>query len=175
MSQQPQASAGQPMPYRSNPWAILWGGLAAGSLDLTFAVIYYPLLGSTPLKVVQSIASGLLGRTAFDGGWRTGLLGLALQYVIATGACAAYWLASRKLATLTARPVFWGSLFGVAVYFFMKLVVLPLSAIPWHVTFEPTVVPWELAAHILFVGLPIALIVRAGAPAVGARPSTTAA
>jgi len=39
--------------------AILWGGLAAGALDITAAFVVYGLRGATPLRILQSIASGL--------------------------------------------------------------------------------------------------------------------
>ena len=44
--------------------------------------------------MLQAIASGLLGREAFSGGWWTASLGLGLHFLIATSAAALYALAS---------------------------------------------------------------------------------
>jgi len=58
-----------------------------------------------------------------------------------------------------------GLAFGVAVYFFMKYVVLPLSAVPRVGSFEPA----AMVGHALLVGLPIAVLAR---PAKG-KPANT--
>jgi len=47
----------KPKAYR----AILWGGLIAGTLDILAAFINSGLRGVSPTRVLQSIASGLLG------------------------------------------------------------------------------------------------------------------
>lgn len=49
------------------PQAILWGGLIAGALDITAACITSSLRGVTPVRVLQSVASGVLGAAAFKG------------------------------------------------------------------------------------------------------------
>ena len=49
-----------------------------------------------------------------------------------------------------------GLAFGVAVYFFMKYVVLPLSAVTRRTPFDPA----AMFGHALLVGLPIALFAR---------------
>jgi hypothetical protein len=48
--------------------AIVWGGLPAGGLDITAAFVIYGLRGASPVRILQSIASGLLGAAAFQGG-----------------------------------------------------------------------------------------------------------
>ena len=54
-----------------------------------------------------------------------------------------------------------GLLYGIAVYFFMNLVVLPLSRVP-HRPFVPS--PVMIAIHMLCVGLPIAWVLRKRTP-----------
>lgn len=135
--------------------AVLFAGLLAGVLDITAAFVIFGRRGATPLEVLQSVATGLLGRDAYNGGWRTGLLGGALHFLIATGAAAVFVVASRHLATLVRHPVIWGPLYGIAVYLFMNLVVLPLSAVPPR-PFVPNIV--MIIVHMLCVGLPIALV-----------------
>ncbi len=109
---------------------------------------------------MHSIASGLLGADAFNGGFKTAALGVVLHFVIATGATAVYYIASRKLPFLMRLAFITGPLYGIAVYFFMNLVVLPLSAVPFKVSFRPALLITGLIVHMLCVGLPIALVVR---------------
>ncbi|HET8647044.1 MAG TPA: hypothetical protein VFO85_16225, partial [Vicinamibacteria bacterium] len=77
--------------------AILLGGLVAGTMDITAAILLYARRGVPPLRILQSVASGLLGRAAFTGGVPTAALGLALHFFIATTAAAVYVLAARRL------------------------------------------------------------------------------
>src|SRR5262249_4095142 len=50
--------------------AILSAGVVAGILDITAAVVLTLWHGGRPLRMLQGIASGLLGRAAFEGGLR---------------------------------------------------------------------------------------------------------
>src|SRR4030095_9717030 len=83
--------------------------------------------GVGPIRVLHSVASGLLGAAAFQGGGKTAVLGLALHFLIATTAAAVFYFASRRLLFLIERPVPFGLLYGAIVYAFMNFVVLPLS------------------------------------------------
>ena len=140
--------------------AILWGGLLAGLGDITFAFVVSGLNGVGPVRVLQSVAGGLLGRAAREGGLATAALGGALHFFIAFVAAAGYWLASRKLDVLVRRPVVCGLLYGAAVYVVMYFVVLPLSAIYFPLSRAPSSILLNSAGHMLLVGLPIALAVR---------------
>ena len=148
-------SRDKPKAYR----AILWGGLAAGVLDITAAFVNSGLRGRTPMWVLQSIASGMLGADAFRGGFRTAVLGAALHFSIAFVACAVYVAASRRINLLVQRAIICGLLYGVAVYVFMYLVVLPLT---FHRSFVSPIsaVAIGLSIHMVCVGLPISLVVR---------------
>ena len=77
--------------------------------------------------MLLTIASGALGRAAYDGGAPAASLGLALHFFIATSAAFVYWLASLKLPFLLRRPVMCGVLFGLAVWAVMYQVVLPIT------------------------------------------------
>jgi hypothetical protein len=147
--------------------AIFWGGLWCGILDFLSAVTAWRV---SPVRIGQSIAGGLLGRTeAVQGGWRTALLGVFLHFVIAFGAATVYVVASRRLRFLTQHAVIAGLLYGWVVFLFMNMVVLPLSALhadplrwtsfsPW-----PTLVTGPIG-HPFLVGLPIALAACKYAP-----------
>jgi len=141
--------------------AVLQGGLLAGLLDIVAAFVVYGLRGAAPVRILQSIASGLLGAEAFESGLATAFLGGLLHFVIACGWALLYFVVSRRLVVLSSRPVFSGMAYGAAVYFLMNLVVLPLSAFPARpFTFDAVI----LVVHLVCVGLPIALSVSRLAP-----------
>jgi hypothetical protein len=136
-------------------------GISAGTLDITDNLIFNQLRGITPTMVFQYIASGLIGTKSFEWGVASVALGVVLHYAIALTWTVIFYLASRKFAILSRRPVISGLLYGGAVYLFMNLVVLPLSGVP-HAEKAMT-----LAARIngvlavtLFIGLTISLLVR---------------
>lgn len=147
---------------------ILTGGLVAGALDISAACAIWWLRGVRPVRILQSVASGLLGRASFSGGARTAALGLLLHFFIATVAAAVFYAASRKWKPLIDRPILFGALYGVGVYAFMNHVVLPLSAVTKR-PFNPGMAALMIGVHIVCVGIPIALVVRRlGAVAPGA-------
>jgi uncharacterized membrane protein YagU involved in acid resistance len=147
--------------------AIVLGTLAVGVLDALDAVVFFGLRSAVPpIRIFQSIAAGLLGRAAaFQGGLGTAALGVGLHFCIAFAIVATYFVVSRRLRILTDRPVIFGLLYGVAVYFVMNMIVVPLSAAggssaapPWPVLVN------GLLIHAVGVGLPSALFARAAAP-----------
>jgi hypothetical protein len=146
----------------NNPFkAIFWGGLIAGALDITGACVVSWLRASLPpVRVFQSVASGLLGPAAYTGETKTAALGLALHFLIATVWTIVFYVASRKLRFLVQQPILWGLVYGVVVYAFMNFVVLPMSQFPQRGT--PTLSGRLIGLAIIMfcIGLPIALIVR---------------
>ena len=139
--------------------AVLWAGLACGVLDITAAVVVYGYLGLKSMRLLQGIASGLLGPKAFDGGLATAFLGLLCHFVIAFGAAIVFFVASRAIPFLIQNAVISGALYGVAVYFFMNRVVVPLSAAAKR-PFSMRMMIIGVIIHIFCVGLPISLSVR---------------
>jgi hypothetical protein len=148
-----------PVPKTSTLRGILWGGLACGVLDITAAFVVYGFFGAKPIRILQGIASGLLGPRSYDGGLATALLGLLCHFVIAFSAATVYFALSRGLPLLLQHAVVAGVLYGVAVYFFMNQIVVPLSAATKHpFSFKAMVV--GVVIHIFCVGLPISLTAR---------------
>jgi hypothetical protein len=143
--------------------AVLWGGLIAGTLDAIYAVVAYR---TTAPRIFRSVASGLLGKEAFEGGLGTAALGMGLHFFIALTIAAVYVAASRKLPLLVRHAVPCGLLYGMAAYFVMNFVVLPVSAVPFSRPFslalftEPMFLGGLFIAHALLIGLPIALVAR---------------
>lgn len=144
---------------------ILYGGLAVGVLDGLFALTFYGLvLGVPKLRIFQSVAAGLLGRAAFEGGVRTFLLGVLLHFAVATCIAAVYYAASLKLPVLIRRAVVCGLVYGLLAYLVMNYVVIPLSAAtPGRFSLR-TFLP-AFIAHAFLVGLPVALLARRSATA----------
>lgn len=117
------------MKFSSAFTAVLWAGLICGVLDGISATVVGGFFGSTPIRLFQGIASGLLGRSAFQGGAGSALLGVFLHFIVALGAAATYYVASRAFPFLMIHALVCGVVFGLLVHLFMTFVVIPLSAI----------------------------------------------
>ena len=146
----------------NKPWRwVVVGGLIAGALDMAYACIYWAIAADLPVqRIFQSVAAGLLGPAARDGGWPTALLGLGLHFFMTLVMSAIYFGASRRLPALWQRPVVYGAAYGLAIYVVMNFLVVPLSAtgrgLPGN-----TFWTWlSVAMHMLIVGIPIALCAR---------------
>jgi len=143
----------------SSPKAIVWAGLIAGAMDITAAFVVYGFFGATPLRILQGIASGLLGPSAFEGGMGTAVLGLLCHFTIAFGAATVFFVLSRKIPFLTRQFLLAGVLYGVAVYFFMGRVVIPLSRVHRN-PFSLKMMVIGIVIHIFCVGLPISTTIK---------------
>jgi hypothetical protein len=133
--------------------------LLVGILDISDAFIFYGLRGVTPTRILQGIASGVLGRNAFSMGHRSALLGLFFHFFIAFSATTVFLLAARKLP-LASHPWLYGTLFGIALYLVMNYIVLPLSRIGLRPT--PPLIPLinGVAALVFCIGIPLAFLAR---------------
>jgi hypothetical protein len=139
---------------------ILWGGLLCGILDITAAIVTAQLRGGAgPVRILQSIASGVLRANAYKGGFGTAALGLAIHFLIAYTAATVYYLLSRKLRFLIEHPLVCGPLYGIAVFAFMRLIVFPLASLPKITSLPVSQILIGLTIHMLFVGLPISLTI----------------
>lgn len=152
------------MPRRSPMLAILVGGSIAGTLDIAFAIGFAMLNGSTAMRLLQTVASGLLGDTAYDAGAPVAALGLVLHFLMSYLIAGLFHAASRRLGWLRRHAVLSGLALGVVVFLVMRLVVLPLSAFPHPVSFRPLATVADLLSHMWLFGLPISLAVRWLAP-----------
>src|SRR5688572_26710958 len=140
--------------------AILLGGLIAGTLDILYAIGFSAMRGTPPPRLLQFVASGMLGSASFEGGTATAMLGLLLHYLMMLLIAAIFYGLSRQLPFLAPKPVLWGPVFGFLVYWVMNLVVIPLSATPNHWRFIPLAFATGILVHMFFIGLPIAYISR---------------
>jgi len=138
--------------------AILTAGLVVGAMDITSAIVLTLLRGGTIMRLMQFIASGLLGKSAFQGGLATAALGLALHFVIAFGLVTVFYFASLKLAFLRQRPVPSGIAYGLIVFAVMNLIVLPLSAATPRHSLSGDLI--QIAIHMFIIGLPTSLLLH---------------
>jgi hypothetical protein len=128
--------------------------------------LYTRVLAHVPaIRIPQSVASGLLGPAAFEGGLATAALGLLLHFTIAFSWTLFYfvltrrWGPLRRLITTDAGRVNAGLMFGLVVWFGMNIIVLPLSRANPAPLFSLSFF-LQLVWHPIGIGLPIALIVR---------------
>ena len=140
------------------PPAILVATAIAGTLDILDAVVMSLAAGRSPVRMLQGIAGGLVGKGAGQGGAQTAALGLALHFAIMLVMATAFVLAADRIEALTRRPWLWGPLYGLGLYVVMYWVVLPLRWPPLFGRIEPVDLVNQLFAHSLLVGLPIALV-----------------
>jgi hypothetical protein len=138
----------------------VFGGFTAGTVDIGAAALIY---SASPLLILQAIASGALGRAAFQGGTRTQLIGLALQWVMSCIIAAIYVAATRFMPVLVRRWILAGIGYGTIVFGVMNYVVVPLSAAGPHTRFTAQLFIENLLAMWLF-GLLVAVFARPSTP-----------
>lgn len=119
-----QQIAGRP---RGAFLTIFFPGLLAGVLDISAAFITWAPQGVPPVRVLQGIASALVGPQSFNEGMASALLGGTIHFLIAFSAAAVFYMASRKINFMTRRAVLAGVLYGVCVYVVMYWIVMPLA------------------------------------------------
>jgi hypothetical protein len=148
-------------PSPTFPRAVLLGGTVAGTLDILYAFAFWGVQGIAPVKILQSVAAGWLGRDAFSGGAGSALLGAVSHYSIALIMAWTFYQAARRVPALARHPFRHGALYGVLLYAVMTYGVVPLSAAgkgawpAWQ---------WQQLAHVVahavLVGIPCALAAR---------------
>jgi uncharacterized membrane protein YagU involved in acid resistance len=140
----------------STPTAIVLGGLIAGTLDIVAAAL---INGRNPLVILLVIASGLLGKSSFQGGVPAVTLGLMLQWLMSLIIAAIYVLAANRFSELKPHWIAGGLAYGVAIFVVMNYVVVPLSEIGR----APQFTAWTLAGNLLAMlgfGLLVAFFAR---------------
>lgn len=145
------------MKQRTIIWALLAGGGIAGTLDILFAISWAGYNGMAPTRLLQTVASGALGKAAFSGGTATAATGLLAHFALSFMWASLFLLAAWRIPGLLRRPVVSGMLLGIAVFLAMRLMVLPLSAFPFPVSFKPLGSVLDLLSHMLLFGVPIAI------------------
>jgi hypothetical protein len=133
-------------------------GLIVGAMDITAAIVVVISRGSTATRLLQFVASGLIGQKAFEGGIGTAALGLGLQFVIAFCVVTVFYAASRSFPVVHRHAVITGMVYGLIVFGVMNLIVLPLSAAKPRHTLTGDLL--QIGIHMFVIGLPTSLLVR---------------
>jgi hypothetical protein len=132
--------------------------LVSGTLDILFAMILTVSFGRQIPNMLRSVASGPFP-LATDMGAAGAILGLAVHFALMATMATALMLLVRWKPEQLDTPYRTGVAFGVVTYFAMNWAVVPLR---FHTPLPPT--PLSLAtqlfAHIVLVGIPMALIAR---------------
>jgi len=146
----------------SKAGTVFLSGLIAGTLDITAAIVVYALVlqKTTPIKILQSIASGIFKKDAYTGGSQMAWYGLGLHYIIAMIFAWFYFIIYPYLPFLKKNVLISGFSYGIFVWIVMNLIVLPIvfPVLPAkHLDFPLLL---SIVILILCIGLPIALITR---------------
>jgi uncharacterized membrane protein YagU involved in acid resistance len=134
---------------------ILLGGIIAGTLDIGAASL---INSAKPTRILQVIASGLLGKSAFADD-STVALGLVLQWAMSIIIASIFVFAVRWRPVLKRHWVKAGLAYGVVIFFIMNYVVLPLSAIGHAPRFRVVHFMEDIVAMLLF-GIIVAFFAR---------------
>lgn len=153
-----------PVPSRTKATSTSGTVVAAGLLgalgDFVFALAYY----GRDLSVFQNVTAGLIGlEAARAGGVATSLIGVMVHFAIGVGWATLYWQLAHSWPVLWRRPVLAGLAYGVVVFYGMYQVVLPLSALH-SPAWPPRWMPVDLVAHMVLVGVPIAVTITRRRP-----------
>jgi uncharacterized membrane protein YagU involved in acid resistance len=131
-------------------------GCLAGVLDISATATVMASQGGSIKRLLQFVASGAFGTSAFEGDRRTAGIGLLLHFLIAGFVAAIYYAISRRIPFSLTRPLLFGTLYGIAVHLIMSRIVVPLSRAPKR-KFSIGAFLAQLVIHVSCVGLPIAL------------------
>jgi len=137
--------------------AVLAGGTAAGAADIISAVGGQ----KNPLATLQYLASALVGKVAFDGGWLMGGLGLLVHFGLTTIMAGLFVLAARRWTPLLRQTWLMGLLYGAVLYGLMFYIIVPHTAVPvWKTPVGFLANLKGAMLHGFLVGVPIASAAR---------------
>ena len=131
--------------------------LVAGTLDIVFAMILTLIFGRLIPDMLRFVASGPFP-AATDMGTVGAILGLVVHFALMAIMATVYVLFANAPARrhLIDMPYRAGLAYGVITYIVMNLIVVPLRFGNWPP--KPLSIATQLFAHIVLVGIPIALI-----------------
>ena len=136
--------------------AALVAGFVAGGVDIGVAAL---INKTEPGRILQAVASGLLGPHAYAGGAYTVALGLVLQIAISVVFAGVYAAGARRLPVLLRHSYISGLAYGVLIFGVMNMVVAPLSAFAPKPHVTTAWLALNVAAMMLF-GLIVTLLVQ---------------
>lgn len=130
--------------------------LVAGSLDILFAIALTLSFGRDPADMLRYVASGPFP-PATEMGAAGSVLGLLTHFVLMAIMATLFVLAARQWPALLDRPIQSGILYGLVTYVAMNWIAVPLR-FDTPLPPKPISIATQLFAHIILVGIPIAVI-----------------
>jgi len=130
--------------------------LVAGALDILFAIVLTLSYGRDPANMLRYVASGPFP-PATEMGAAGSVLGLLTHFALMAIMVALFVLTARQWPSLLEKPIQSGVLYGLVTYVAMNWIVVPLR-FETPLPPPPISIATQLFAHIILVGLPIALI-----------------
>ena len=128
----------------------------SGTLDILFAMILTVLFGREIGNMLRYVGSGPFPQ-ATEMGASGAILGLTVHFALMATMAAVYVLAAGRIRALIEKPIQWGVLYGLATYVVMNWLVVPMR-FGTPLSPSPLAMATQLFAHIILVGIPIALI-----------------
>ena len=128
----------------------------SGTLDILFAMILTVFFGREIGNMLRYVGSGPFPQ-ATDMGASGAILGLLVHFALMAIMAAVYVFAAGRMPALIEKPIQWGVLYGLATYVIMNWLVVPMR---FDTPLPPSALSMttQLFAHIVLVGIPIALI-----------------
>ena len=128
----------------------------SGTLDILFAMILTLSFGRQIPNMLRFVASGPFP-AATDMGAGGAILGLVVHFALMAIMAAVLVLIVQWRPQLAATPLLTGLAYGLITYFVMNWLVVPLR-FDTPLPPKPLSIATQLFAHIVLVGIPMALI-----------------
>ena len=130
--------------------------LVAGTLDILFAICLSLYFGRDPMDMLRYVASGPLPPATQWGGAGS-VLGLVVHFALMAIMAVGFVALIRWRPAILETPLRSGVAYGLVTYVAMNWVVVPLR---FHAPLppKPLSIATQLFAHIILVGIPMALI-----------------
>jgi hypothetical protein len=130
----------------------------SGTLDIAFAMILTLLFGREIGNMLRFVASGPFPQ-ATEWGAGGAILGLVVHFALMAILAIAFMLVIRQRPELVRKPIAAGIIYGLITYVAMNLIAVQLRFHPGFPP-KPLSIATQLFAHIVLVGIPMALIAR---------------
>lgn len=131
-----------------------------GTLDILFAIVLTLAYGRQVGNMLRFVASGPFP-AANDMGTAGALIGLIVHFVLMALMATVLALLLRWRPALASVPLRTGLAYGLATYFVMNWLVVPLR-FDAPLPLKPVSIATQLFAHIVLVGIPMAYLLRPG-------------
>ena len=131
----------------------------SGLLDLVAAIIVYSILldKTSALRILQSVASGVFGKSAYSGGIEMAVIGLIFHFIISFIFTYLYFYVYPRISFFRKERIFSGFVLGIFIWMIMNLIVLPLT---FSGMFPADILSSliGIAIIIISIGIPVSLI-----------------